>query len=91
MAEKEVTEEDEASLAEILTRRHGKTIVIKVDANPRALIVKTTNVVAPVLRGASGQINLGGKTFVTLLTSGSIGKLKKRATASAATEHGKVP
>ncbi len=91
MADGEVTEEDRKTLDRILEGRYGKVKVIPVASNPRAVIVKTTNSVAPLLRDSGGQITLGGKPLTTLLTSGSIGKLKKRAAESRATENGKVP
>ncbi len=91
MAEEGLTEEDAKNLAQILGQRHGKVKVIAVASNPRALIVKTTNAVAPILREPSGQIKLGGKTLVSVLTSGSIGKLKRRAAETETTGIGKVP
>jgi hypothetical protein len=53
--------------------------VIVVKGNPRAIIVKTTNEVAPLLREASGGIRVDGRRLETALTSGAVGKLKKRA------------
>lgn len=91
MAEREVTEEDRKKLVQILTHRHGKVMVIPVESNPYALIIRTTNAVAPILRESSGEIRVGGKTFTTLLTSGSIGKLKRRASGSEGSSDGKVP
>ncbi len=79
MADSELSDDDLKRLSQVLEQRHGKVTVIAVKANPRAVIVKTTNVVAPVLREASGEMMLGGKRLVTVLTSGSIGKLKRRA------------
>jgi hypothetical protein len=91
MAEEALTEEDAKNLLEILGQRHGKVKVIPVAANPRALIVKTTKTVAPLLRESSGKIILGGKAFASVLTSGSIGKLKRRASGSETTGNGKIP
>ncbi len=91
MSEREITDEDRNDLARLLVQRHGKVTLIPVEANPRAVIVKTSNAVAPILRDSSGELNVGGKILVTILTSGSIGKLKKRASETGATQVGKVP
>ncbi|MFI5404328.1 MAG: hypothetical protein ACHQYR_01210 [Candidatus Gagatemarchaeaceae archaeon] len=91
MAEGPLTEEDCKTLGLILGQRHGKVKVIPVASNPRAIIVKTDNSVAPILRESSGQIRLSGMTLVTVLTSGSIGKLKRRASGPGTTGNGKVP
>lgn len=91
MAEEALTEEDAKSLLEILEQRHGRAKVFAVKSNPRALIVKTTNAVAPLLREPGGQITLGGKALVSVLTSGSIGKLKRRASGTETKRNGKVP
>jgi len=48
--------------------------------------MKTTNVVAPFLR--EGLLKVRGKTLTTVLTSGAIGNLKRRARGPA--DHGKV-
>jgi hypothetical protein len=72
-----------------MDRRHQPTKVISVKGSPRTLIVKTTNEVAPKLRGDSESIVIGGKRLVTVLTSGAIVNLKKRASRAGA--NGKVP
>ncbi len=91
MAGSELSEEDRRTLSKILEQRHGKVAVMPVEGNPRALIVKTTHLVAPRLRESRGEIALGGKKLVTVLTSGSIGKLKRRASWSETIRNGEVP
>ena len=73
----------------IIETRYGSTKVIPVRSNPKALIVKTTNAVAPLLRGEESSLQVGGKKLVSLLTSGAIVNLKSRASEPPA--HGKVP
>lgn len=91
VADGELSAGNRRDLSAILERRHGKVTVIPVEKNPRAVIVKTTNSVAPLLRETSGELHLGGKRLVTVLTSGSIGKLKNRASGSETMKDGKVP
>lgn len=70
--------------------RHGKAKVIPVVGNRRAVIVKTTSDAAGPMRERSGSLKLGGKPLAAVLTSGAIGKLKKRAKASAVATDGQV-
>jgi hypothetical protein len=88
-ADSDLSEEDVRAFTDVMDRRHKPVKVISVKGNPRALIVKTTNAVAPKLRGDSESIAIGGKKLVTVLTSGAIVNLKKRA--SGAKANGKVP
>ncbi len=90
VADGELSDGDRKNLSLLLEEKYGKVTVIPVE-NPRAVIVKTTNAVAPLLREMSGELHLGGKRLVTVLTSGSIGKLKSRASGSETTKDGEVP
>ncbi len=76
-------------LEEAIGSRRGPAKAIAVKGNPRAVIVKTSNLVAPLLRGDGRDLHVGGKRLVSVLTSGAIGNLKKRATEAAA--NGQVP
>jgi len=87
-AEEALSEGEGRQLAEILERRYGKVKVIPVDGNPRAVIVKTTNRTAPLLRALDPKLTVHGKSLTTVLTSGAIGKLKRRAAPAVA--NGKV-
>ncbi len=91
VADGELSDGDRRSLSVMLERRHGKVTVIRVEKNPRAVIVKTTNAVVPLLRETSGELYIDGKRLMTVLTSGSIGKLKSRATGGEMMKDGKVP
>jgi hypothetical protein len=91
MADGGLSDRETKELERILERRHGKLKLIQDKGNDRAVIVKTTNVVAPQLRQQSGKIRLGKKEVVAVLTSGAIGKLKRRASESVSTSSGKVP
>jgi hypothetical protein len=74
---------------EMIEKRHGQVTAISVKGNPRALIVKTSEPVASMLRGEELRLEAEGKEVTSVLTSGAIGKLKKRATEAAA--NGKIP
>ncbi|MGD0318994.1 MAG: hypothetical protein ABSB56_04805 [Nitrososphaerales archaeon] len=91
VADGDLSDGDRRDLSAMLERRHGKVTVILVEGNPRAVIVKTTNTVAPLLREMSGELHLGEKRLVTVLTSGSIGKLKSRASGGGTTKDGEIP
>ena len=91
VADGELSVNDRRDLSVMLERKHGKVTVIPVEKNLRAVIVKTTNAVAPLLRETNGELRLGGKRLVTVLTSGSIGKLKSRASGGRTTKDGEVP
>ncbi len=78
VADQDLTEADRKELDGMLAKRHGKVKLISVEGDPRAVIVKTTNEVAPLLREQSGEISLGGKRLESVLTSGNVGKLKRR-------------
>jgi len=75
----------------ILEMRHGKLKIIAVRGNSRAVIIRTTVEVAAELREESGSIALGEKRVEVVLTSGVIGKLKRKAEESAMTRYGEVP
>ena len=79
---------DFADLQRVLDARHGKVKVIEVPGDPRAVIVKTTNVEAPRLREDSPPLRVGGKDLKPVLTSGAVGKLKRNA--SGGTSDGQV-
>ncbi|MGP8125332.1 MAG: hypothetical protein ACLQEQ_05600 [Nitrososphaerales archaeon] len=91
VADRELSDGDRRDLALNLEGRYGKVTIIAVERNPRAVIVKTTNSVAPLLRALSGELQVGEKHLATVLTSGSIGKLKSRASGSEMASDGEVP
>jgi hypothetical protein len=85
LSDSDLSKEDFDSIAE-LAKKYPGAKVIPVEHNPKAMILKTTNAVAPVLR--EGLLKIRGKTLKTVLTSGAIGNLKRRATGPA--DHGQV-
>ncbi len=89
LAESDLSDEDVRSLGDVVKSRYAGAKVIAVKGNPRAVIVKTTNVDAPLLREARARLRVGRNELVSVLTSGAIGNLKKRASEAAA--NGKVP
>ena len=84
----DLSKRDFQALSEVIGKRHPGAKVIPVAANSRAAIVKTTNAIAPVLRDEL-RLEAQHKTLRSVLTSGAIGNLKKRASEAAAI--GKVP
>jgi hypothetical protein len=85
----DLSEGDLRQFSELIGKWHQDAKVIQVKGNPRAVIVRTSNEIAPGLRGARPGIRVGENELVTVLTSGAIGKLKKRASEPAV--NGKVP
>jgi len=87
-SEEALTEGERKELAGILERRYGKAKLIAVEGNPKAVIIKTTSQTAPLLRDLTPRLTIHGKRLTPVLTSGAIGKLKRRAAPAAA--NGKV-
>ena len=88
-AKSNLSEDDLRRFTEVVRGWHQEAKVIPVKGNPRAVIVRTTNQVAPLLRDIKPGIRVGGVELVSVLTSGAIGNLKKRASEAGA--NGKVP
>jgi hypothetical protein len=88
-AKSDLSEDDFRCFSEVVCGRYQTAKVISVKGNPRAVIIRTTNQIAPALRDIKPGIRVGGVEFVPVLTSGAIGNLKKRALEAAA--NGKVP
>jgi hypothetical protein len=84
LASSALSEEDLRRFSDVIGERYPASKVIAVKENPRAAIVKTTAEVAPLLRDAGAGLRVGEKGLVSILTSGAIGNLKRRASAAAA-------
>jgi len=89
MADGELTSEDMKDLGEVLEKRYGKVKLIPLKENPKAVVVKTDNEIAPVLREPEWELVIGRRRIQAVLTSGAIGKLKRCASKEAA--NGQVP
>jgi len=85
----DLSEDDLRRLSEVIRGWHQGARIITVKRNPRAVIIKTTNQTVTYLRDIKPGIKVGGVEFVSVLTSGAIGNLKKRASKDGA--NGKVP
>jgi hypothetical protein len=81
--------EDEKSLQRSF-EAFGKPKVILVRGAPDFLILKTTAEFADGLRASARTKKVGGMPMAPVLTSGSIGKLKRRAAESRGRELGQV-
>lgn len=90
-ADREVTPADWKALVRHLEERFGKLKPIPVAGNERALVVKTDNRIAPLIREEAPSMSIGLGKVRSVLTSGSIGKLKSRARDGGARGIGKVP
>jgi len=89
LAKSDLSQGDLRRFSELMWRWHEEAKVIQVRGNPRALIVKTSNEVAPRLRDVRPGFRVGEIELVATLTSGAIGNLKKRASEPAT--NGEVP
>ena len=86
-ADDPLTEAEISELGAVLVERFGKARAIPVDGNPRAVIIRTVEPVARLLR-AEAVAFPGGVRLRPVLTSGAIGNLKRSARKAAA--NGKI-
>jgi len=84
LASSNLSEDDLRRFSELIRGRYPESKVIAVRENPRAVIVKTTNQIVPALREAGPGLKVGMIDLVSVLTSGAIGNLKRRASAAGA-------
>ena len=84
LASSNLSEEDLRRFSELIRGRHPASKIIAVKENPRAVIVKTTNEAVTILRATTPGLKVGEIDLVSVLTSGAIGNLKRRALAAAA-------
>ena len=89
LAKSDLSEDDVRQFSKVVRGWHPDAKVIRVKGNPRAVVVKTTNEFAPRLRDTRPVVGAAEVQLTTVLTSGAIGNLKKRASEPAA--NGKVP
>jgi hypothetical protein len=83
VAEAAISEPQRKMLRSIIERRHPGDKLIEVQGNPRAVIVKTTNGIAPSFRTEEGAPVIGGRKLTAVLTSGAVVNLKRRAAEAA--------
>ena len=89
LADRDLDEPEFEALGRTLEGRMGKVKLISVKGNPRAVIVRTTNSSDHLLRDAAEPLFVGGTELRPTLTSGVVGKLKRRA--SRGSHDGQVP
>jgi hypothetical protein len=77
-ADAELETGDVEKIASYFGQRRVKLTLIRPKENPASLIAKTNVEGAVEIRGCSADLLVGGKRLRTSLTSGSIGKLKRR-------------
>jgi hypothetical protein len=78
-AESPLSPNDLKGLKAMLERRFGETKVVELKANPRAIILRGDESMAKDIRSEGGMTISGGVRLEPRLTSGAIGKLKRRA------------
>ena len=84
IAEADISQQELDELRSTAERRHPGDKVIEVRGNPRAVIVKTTNELAPMVRGPGQGALLGRNRLTAVSTSGAVGNLKRRAAEAVA-------
>lgn len=84
MANERLTEQDLRSIQSVLERRFRGLKIIGLKSNDKVLIVRTDEPSARALRSQGRFSSPGGVKLEPKLTSGAIGKLKKRASEAAA-------
>lgn len=89
MAEGELSSEEMKGIGEILEGRYGKVKMIPLKENSKAVVVKTDNEIATMMKEPEWSLIIGGKRVKPELTSGAIVNLKRRASVAAA--NGQVP
>jgi len=90
-AEGRLPQGDLHTLTRMLEERHGNVGMTLVDTSRTSLIVKTDPAGAKGIRESLAEARFGRMKVTTILTSGNIGKLKKRAQGSSAREDVEVP
>jgi hypothetical protein len=78
-ADGDVTPDDWEEFVVRLEQKFGKLRQIPVRGNGRVLVLKTNNKIAPAIREEIPNMRAGNGKVRSLLTSGSIGKLKRLA------------
>lgn len=78
-ADGHLAEEDLRELATALASKGWKAKVIPVEDDTRWVIVRTDGETASQIRAQGGRIVTGRGPLVSLLSSGAVGKLKRRA------------
>ena len=86
MADGELSSGDVKAIGEILEGRHGKVKMIPLGENPKAVVVKTDNEVAPTLKEPGWELVIGKRRIKAVLTSGAIVNLKRRASMATAND-----
>jgi len=90
-ADGKLRQEELGTLTRMLEQRHGNLGFTLVEGPRTSIIVKTDRVVAEGIRESLSEATFGGTRVRTVLTSGSIGKLKRRVDGSSGREDDKVP
>ena len=90
-AEGRLSPEGLSTLTRMLEQRHGSLGMTLVDSPQTSLIVKTDRAAAEAIRESLADATFDGTRVRTVLTSGNIGKLKRRVQGSYPRDDVKVP
>jgi hypothetical protein len=90
-AEGGLSSEDEKRLTRLLEERYERFSLIRVRGHQDHMIVKTDGRSAEQMRELFDDVEIEGKRVRSVLTSGCIGKLKRRAGESQASVNAEVP
>jgi len=90
-AEGSLSQEGLSTLTRMLEQRHGSMGLTLLDSQLTSLIVKTDRATAEAIRESLADATFGGTRVRTVLTSGNIGKLKRRVQGSSPRDDGEVP
>ena len=79
VSERDASETEKKELRAKVERMYRGAKLIEVGGNSRAVILKTTNEVAPLMKGPEWSLEVEGNRWRAALTSGAVGNLKRRA------------
>ena len=85
-----VTREEWSNLESFLEERFGTSKLITIAGLERMMVVKAEITSANLLRNCCAELKVGNTNLRTVLTSGSLGKLKSVAKGTERSRFGKV-
>lgn len=85
-----VTPDEQKTFLRYVEQRYGKVKAIQVDGKPGLMVLKTDVGGAQGMRESLAEVKVAGVHSATVLTSGCIGKLKRRAAESKGSDNDEV-
>ena len=87
----EITPEEWRHFAALLEEKFGITKLIPIAGQERMMVARTEQAAAYRLRAQCADVTIGQRNLKTVLTSGSLGKLKSVAKETKPSRFGQVP